>query len=349
MVVMAGGGGTRFWPLSRADFPKHFLTLAGQDAMINKTITRASSMFSPEKTFIVTAKSQQGAMERILSADVPRENILYEPMPKNTAPCILYAALHIQKKHGDGVMCVLASDHYITNEKAFLQVLDTAISVAEGGPVVTIGITPTFPSTGYGYVKRGEKDATAYVLDKFVEKPDIENAMRYIDTGEYYWNSGMFVWKVSTIIALYKKHLPDMYAAFMAEEASIATPEEARVMAEVYPRLQGVSVDYGIMEHVRDARVVPGDFGWSDIGSWDTLGSVTQPDADGNITKGDFVGIDAANNVVYGTDKLITAVGVENLIIVESGDAILICAKDRAQDVKSLVDQLKANGLTQYL
>ena len=351
MVVMAGGGGVRFWPLSRVCLPKQFLTLSGQDAMINETVTRAASLFSPGSTYIVTGKNQQAAMERVLLSDIPKQNILYEPEPKNTAPCILYAALHIQKKHGDGVMCVFSADHHITDTAAFLRVLNTAIQAAESGKAVTIGIKPTFPSIGYGYIKRGEKDGDtgAYQLDKFVEKPDADTARRYVDSGAYFWNSGMFVWKVSAVIDLYKRYLPDMYAVFMAEWDRFAAPDEECAVGALYPKLNSISVDYGIMEHVRDALVVSGDFGWSDIGSWDTLGDVVAPDALGNVVKGTFTGIDAGSNIIYAKDKLVTAVGVSNLIIIDTGDALLVCARDRAQEVKNLVDKLKENGFTQYL
>jgi len=340
MVVMAGGGGSRFWPLSRLDFPKQFLPLSGRDAMINETIKRVDTLFSPERTFIVTGFHQKAAMKSVLLSFVPRENILYEPMPKNTAPCILYAALHIWRTQGDGVMCVFSADHHITNEPEFLRVLNKAIITAEKDKVVTIGITPTFPSTGYGYVKRGaEQMPGVYALDTFVEKPDKENAYRYITSGDYYWNSGMFVWKVSVVIELFKQYLPDMYETFMTEKS----------VDEIFSKLARISVDYGIMEHLKDALVVPGDFGWSDIGSWDTLGDVIAPNEQGNVLKGDFVGLESTDNIVYSKNKLVTAIGVKDLIIVEAGDVLLVCAKDRAQDIKLLVNELQKTGYTQCL
>ena len=340
LMVMAGGGGLRFWPLSRADFPKQFLKPGTSNAMINETIGRVLSLFSVDRIFIVTGENQKSIMNDILSFEIPGENILYEPMQKNTAPCILYAALHIQKTHGDGIMCVAASDHHISNPAEFLRVLDVAISEAESGKIVTIGIKPTYPATGYGYVRLGDRKASQiYMLDKFVEKPDLYNASRYMDAGEYYWNSGMFVWKVSTIIDLYKKYLPGMYDIFMSEKS----------INDIYSKLEGISVDYGIMEHVRDALVVTGDFGWSDIGSWEALECIVAPDALGNVVKGNFVGMEATGNIVYSDHKLVTALGVDDLIIVEAGDALLVCAKNRAQDVKALVDILREKGLSQYL
>ena len=340
-VIMAGGGGVRFWPLSKSHFPKQYLNITGQDALINETLTRSQTLVPWDKTYIVTNQNQQAVMEQILPPAMPRENILYEPMAKNTAPCVLYAALHIWKKHGDGVMCVFSADPYIADTAAFTETIDKAIhAAADSGLAVVIGIKPTFPSTGYGYIKRGSASQYdgADTLDRFVEKPDAPTAAQYVASGEYLWNSGMFVWKVSTVMELFKRFLPKMYDAFIAETD----------IAAAYAQIEGISVDYGIMERIGDALVVPGDFGWSDVGSWDTLDAVIPMDELGNVVKGLYVGMDSGGNTVHG-NKLIATIGINDLVIVESEDAILICPKTRVQDIRSLVSELKSRGMERFL
>jgi len=332
--------------------PKQFLNLSGSDTMINETITRSASIIPPSQVFIVTNKDQSEAMDKALLTSVPKENIFFEPLARNTAPCILYAALNIWHSHGDGVLCVFPSDHYITDGDAFLKTLDTAISVADrSGRIVTLGIKPTFPATGYGYVKRGAASefSGAYDLDRFVEKPDFDWARAYVDSGEYFWNSGMFVWKVSLILELYKRFLPRIYKAFERAMSKDGGFEDLSLVAEAYEKLDGISVDYGIMERVDDALVIPGDFGWNDVGSWDALGALFPVDEHGNIIKANHVGFDTNGCIIYSSDKFIATLGMHNCVIVEAGDAILVCAKDRAQDVKYIVDKLKERGMSELL
>jgi mannose-1-phosphate guanylyltransferase len=341
MLIMAGGGGSRFWPLSRKHLPKQFLNLSGNDTMINETITRSETVIPPERVFVVTNRNQADAMEAALLPGVPRENIFYEPAAKNTAPCILYAALQIFRRHGDGVLCVFPSDHYITDGEKYLETLQTAIGVAgESGKIVTLGIRPVFPSTGYGYVKRGGPSAYdgAFELARFVEKPDFDRARAYIDSGEYYWNSGMFVWKVSLILELFERFLPRVYNALQGAYS-------AHEVSEAYESLDSISVDYGVMERVDDALVIPGDFGWNDVGSWDALGALFPQDAHGNIVQANHIGFETNECIIYSADKFIATLGMHNTVIVEAGDAILVCAKDRAQDVKHVVDMLKEKGM----
>ena len=352
MLIMAGGSGTRFWPLSRRNSPKQFLNLSGNDAMINETIKRCQELIPPEHTYIVTNKQQADALEKILLPIIPKENILVEPVGRNTAPCILYAAMHIQEKHGDGVLCVFPSDHVISEGERFLAVLDKAINVAgTENKVVTLGIKPVFPSTGYGYIKRGKNtvDSDVFELERFVEKPNAERAREYIESGNYYWNSGMFIWNVSLAIELNKRFLPRLYRSFQEVLGKLTKPEGQELLANLFPRLESISVDYGIMERVDDALVIPGDFGWSDVGSWDSLGSVLPMDAQGNIVKANHLGVDTKECIVYGTDKLIATVGLYNTVIVETPDAILVCAKEKSHDVKFIVDQLNERGMSGLL
>lgn len=341
-VVMAGGGGTRFWPLSRQNMPKQLLNLSGSDAMINETIKRFETIISLKDTYIVTNKTQADVMKDILLTDIPRKNILSEPSARNTAPCILYAAMHIYEQYGDGVMCIFPSDHYITDEQSFKNVLNEAIKIAEHSEaIVTIGIKPTFPSTGYGYIKTETTDGSSYKIDKFVEKPTLEKAKNYMEHGSYYWNSGMFVWKVSVIIDSFKRFLPRIYNNLNKVSGKYGTDEEAKLIAEIYPTLDSISVDYGIMERTDNALVIPGDFGWNDVGSWDALGAVFSSDEQGNIIKADHIGVNTKECIIYGDKKLVATVGISNIVVVDTEDAVMICSKDNAQDVKQIVDKLK--------
>lgn len=349
-VIMAGGGGTRFWPLSRQNMPKQLLNLSGSDAMINETIKRFETITSLEDTYIVTNKTQADVMKDILLSGIPRKNILSEPSARNTAPCILYAAMHIYEQYGDGVMCVFPSDHYITDEQGFKNVLCEAIEIAEHSEsIVTIGIKPTFPSTGYGYIKAEASDGSSYKIDKFVEKPTLEKAKNYVENGSYYWNSGMFVWKVSVIIDAFKRFLPRIYNGLNKVSGKYGTNEEANLIAEIYPTLDSISVDYGIMERTDNALVIPGDFGWNDVGSWDALGAVFSSDEQGNIIKADYVGVNTKECIIYGDKKLVATVGINNIVVVDTEDAVMICAKDKAQDVKYIVDKLKTLGRKELL
>ncbi|NEW07076.1 mannose-1-phosphate guanylyltransferase [Paenibacillus sp. SYP-B3998] len=351
-VIMAGGGGTRFWPLSRQNKPKQLLNISGNDIMINDTILRYKNVISIENTLIVTNKSQVSLLEEILLEQVPKNNILKEPIAKNTAACILYAALHLQKKYDNCLMVVLPSDHYITNVSNFRATLEKACLLAEETEnLVTIGIKPSFPSTGYGYINFNKNILKngAYEVNEFVEKPNFEKAKQYLSTGDYLWNSGMFLWKTSKIIDCFQRYLPRIYNNMMQIYKDIGTEKEEEAIANIYPTLQNISIDYGILERSDDVIVVPGDFGWNDVGSWDALGGIFSPDDHGNIVRAKHIGLDTKNSIIFGKDRLIATIGVDNLIIAETNDAILVCPKDKAQDVKNIVDILKQKGMINYV
>lgn len=353
-VIMAGGGGTRFWPLSRQSMPKQLLNLSGSDAMINETIKRTADIISPKDTFIVTNEKQAEVMSEILMDEFPRENIIIEPVARDTAACILYAVKYILKTRGDGIISVLPADHYISEPIQFNRVLEDAIDIADkNDTVVTIGIKPTFPSTGYGYIKylnRVENTNSAYEIDAFVEKPNRNKAIEYINSGEYLWNSGMFIWKASVANNLFERFLPKIYKKLNDVEDKLGTTEEAKVINEVYPTLDKISVDYGIMERVGDAIVIEGDFGWNDIGSWETLGAVFPSDENNNIIKANCVNDDTTGCIIYSdSNKMIATIGTEELVIVDTEDAILVASKSRAQDVKKIVEQLKEKGIEELL
>lgn len=342
-LIMAGGGGTRFWPLSRKRVPKQLLNLDGKEVMLNETIDRLSGVVEKDNIFIVT-NTEQVELTKIVAGERVLENhILAEPSARNTAACIGYGAIEILKKYGDGIMCILASDHYIKDEETFKSVLKKAVeTVEETDGLVTIGIKPTFPSTGYGYIKNEEVPDKMYkkVLE-FVEKPDVQRANAYIAEGNYSWNSGMFVWKASTILHYFERLLPDIYDKLMIIKETMGTASEYEVIQAIYDTIPKISIDYGIMERADSVYMLEGDFGWNDIGSFDALPALYTSDEKGNVVRGENVLIDAKDNIIIGENKLIAAVGVDNLIVVETEDALLVCAKDRAQDVKEVVAMLE--------
>ena len=342
-LIMAGGGGTRFWPLSRKRVPKQLLNLDGKEVMLNETIDRLDGVVEKENIFIVTNEEQVELTKSITKERVLDNHILSEPSARNTAACIGYGAIEILKKYGDGVMCILASDHYIRDEETFKEVLKKAVeTVEETDGLVTIGIKPTFPSTGYGYINNEEIQGKEYkkVLE-FVEKPDIDRANEYIQSGNYSWNSGMFVWKASTILKYFERLLPDIYDKLMIIKETMGTASEYEVIKAIYDTIPKISIDYGIMERADNVYMLEGDFGWNDIGSFDALPALYTSDENGNVVRGESVLIDARGNIIIGHDKLIACVGVEDLIVVETSDALLVCKKDRAQDVKEVVAALE--------
>lgn len=358
-VVMAGGGGTRFWPLSRKERPKQLLNLSGKDLMVNETLDRLAGSIERDNMFIVTNVTQAELMKEETKGRLRADHILAEPAARNTAACIGYAAMEIVKKYGDGIMCILPSDHFIKDEKEFTNIIDAAMLAAENtDALVTIGIKPGFPATGYGYIKEkpgsetpiGDKNRKNYsIVEEFVEKPDLETAREYLKEGCYCWNSGMFIWKASTILAYMEKLLPDVYACLEKIGDAMNTPEEKKVIEEIYPTIPKISIDYGIMERADHVLVISGEFGWNDIGSLDMLSIMKDADENGNVGYGEQLLLDTHDCIIYGTDKMVAAVGVSDLIVVQTQDAVLICPKDRAQDVKTVVETLKEQGRDQYL
>ena len=349
-VIMAGGGGTRFWPLSRSQTPKQLLNLSGKDVMVNETIARLSRVAQKEDIFIVTNAAQAEKMARVTAGRMAAENILKEPAARNTAACIGYAAMKIAKEHGDGVMVVTPSDAYIRDEAEYARVLQTAVRAAEeSDALVTVGITPTFPATGYGYINFTKSGEAVKKVRKFVEKPDLATAERYVSSGDYVWNSGVFVWKASVILEKFRTLLPDIYADLETIAAAFGTPDEEKVLNEVYPKIRSISVDYGIMEKADGILVVPGEFGWNDVGSWDMMNVLHKEDGQGNIAVGDALLIDSKNTTVYSSGRLVAVVGADALVVVETPDAVMVCPRSKAQDVKKIVDALKEQNRTDKL
>ncbi len=358
-VIMAGGGGTRLWPLSRKERPKQLLNLSGKDLMINETLDRLSKNIPRENMFIVTNAVQAELMKKETKGRMQDDHVLVEPAARNTAACIGYAAMEIVKKYGDGIMCILPSDHFIKNEKEFSAIINAAVIAAEKtDALVTIGIKPSFPATGYGYIRVkpgsetavGDENEKNYsIVEEFVEKPDLETAEKYVKEGCYSWNSGMFIWKASTILSYMSRLLPDVYACLEKIGNAMNTPDERKVIEEVYPVIPKISIDYGIMERADHVLVISGEFGWNDIGSLDMLSIMKDADENGNTAYGEQLLIDTKDCIVYGTDKLIATVGISDLIVVQTEDAVLVCHKDKSQDVKTIVEALKKQEKEHYL
>ncbi len=352
-VIMAGGKGERFWPRSRRSMPKQFLSLTDDGkTMIQHTVERINSLVNIEDVFVVTNKDYEGLVKEQLDG-IPSENVLLEPMAKNTAPCVGLAAAHIKKKYEDAVMLVLPSDHLIKFNGIFINTLKEAIQVAEQEEnMVTIGITPNYPETGYGYINFGEAKEDAnnvYQVERFVEKPNLELAKSYLNSGKYLWNSGMFVWKASTILTQFEKYLPKMYEGLIRIEESIHTDNEEVVLQKEFSEFQSESIDYGIMEKANNIYTLPGSFGWDDVGSWLALERFNSSNEDGNVVQGNVISINTKNAIIQGSEKLIATIGIENLIIVDTEDAMLICAKDSTQDVKKVIENLKICNRNEYL
>ena len=353
-VIMTGGGGTRFWPLSRQKTPKQLLNLSGHDLMVNEAVDRMAAVIGKSNIFILTADVQAPAMITATAGRVFPRNILAEPAARNTAACIGYAAMEICRKYGDGVMIITPADHYIENVDALTEIFKTAILTAETQDrLVTIGLKPTFPSTGFGYIKYDPTtDDEVKVVLEFREKPDEETAKRYVDSGQYAWNSGMFIWKASLILEKLKEYVPDVYEKLDQIGAAMNTPREQEVLHEVYPNIRKISIDYAVMEPSAakgEVLVIPGDCGWNDVGSWDMMDILHVPDQNGNVLLGDVLAIDTENSVICSSFRTVTAVDLENIVIVETKDAVMVCSKDKAQNVKKIVDALNEAGRKELL
>ncbi len=351
-VIMAGGVGTRFWPASRQALPKQFLTVGGSRTLLQQTVDRLDGLVDDARVFVVT-HADYVDMTRQQLPGVPPENVLGEPVARNTAPCIAYAAATIAARDADATLVVLPADHLIRHEKQFREVLRVAIEKAQQpGALVTIGITPTHPETGYGYIQfDGTFDAAedaphAFPVRTFAEKPDLATAERFIDSGDFLWNSGMFVWRAATILGAFERYLPDVYEAFLPVQDGDDAPGTVEM---AYARCPKISIDYGVMEHAERVFVVPGQFGWSDVGDWRAVFDLEQTDAQGNALYGTVIAESSSRCLVRGRDKLIALVGIHDAIVVETDDALLVCHRDNAQRVKNLVEYMSLNGYERYL
>lgn len=350
---MAGGGGTRLWPKSRENQPKQMHALAGDKALVEDTVDRLGDIVGDRNVYVITNTHHAELIRNLIPGCC--ERVLIDPFRRDTAPCVGLAAIYLSRVDPNAVMGIFAADHYIGDQEEFARIVRAGERLAEEGHVVTIGIRPTGPETGYGYIEMDRPFGTVDGLDvhyarRFAEKPDLQTAREYYDSDRYYWNSGMFVWSIPTILSLFEKHLPVIYERLLKIRDAIGTESEHAVLHREYEQMQRISVDYGIMEKLDDILVIPGDFGWNDVGSWTTVHELSERDEFGNSVKGLHLGIDTRDSLIMGREgKIIATIGVDNLIVVDTEGALLICSKERAQDVKKIVDSLKESKLDEYL
>jgi mannose-1-phosphate guanylyltransferase len=355
-VIMAGGSGTRFWPLSRKDRPKQFLPLAGDEPLLAATVSRLPPLAKAKETFVVCGPAHAAAARRMLPK-LPEQNFIVEPCARNTAPCVGLAALHVARKDPRGVILMLPADHHIARPAAFREALASAADLAARGAIATIGIKPSRPETGYGYLKigprlaaRGWKGKAAHKVERFVEKPDVVTAARYLADGGYLWNSGIFAFRADVIVEEIRRAMPVLGEQLDAIDAAHGTPAYKRTLARVFPECPSISIDYGVMEKSKRIAVVPADFGWSDVGSFAALPDVRPTDRLGNVSEGDAVVVDAHNVVVLAKGgRPVAVVGIDDVVVVDAGDAVLVCRRDRAQDVRQAVEELGRRGRDEVL
>lgn len=350
VVIPAGGGGTRLWPRSRRQTPKQFLDIVSERTMLQETAGRVRALVPPERLFVITNAQHVGPVREQLP-DVPAGNIIGEPQGRDSAPAIGLMAALLEKVLGDDtVMVVLPADHVIPGDEHFRAILRLAASVAQDGSLVTLGIPPTGPDIGFGYIQSGDvvtedQGLTVYKVRQFKEKPERAVAEQYLKDGGYFWNAGMFIVTVRTLRDLYKTHLPQMEAGFAQIVAALGTESGPQVLADVFPTLPKISVDYGIAEKADKVAVIPADIGWNDVGSWGRLAEVLSTEhGTENIVIGHHVGVDTKGALIYSPKRMIATIGLEDIVVIDTHDAILICPKSRAEDVKKIVEELKSRG-----
>jgi mannose-1-phosphate guanylyltransferase len=357
-VIMAGGGGTRLWPISRKERPKQLLPLLGQETLFQSTVKRLENLFPPERILVVTVEEQAREMKE-QAPDIPEENYLIEPAPRGTASVVGLAAAVLQRRDPNAAMAILPSDHFIRNVDLFHYLLNAAFDVAADNHLVTLGITPTTPSTAYGYIQQdepleGQYNYPVYRVKRFKEKPDEQTAQQLLRTGDHSWNSGMFIWRVDAILNEIERQMPALSKALKKISAAWGTAYQQPTINKVWFDLKNETVDYGIMENAERVAVLPaGGLGWSDVGMWSSLFEVLLPDMDGNIATNSslHLGHETHNTLVYGGngERLVVTIGVDDMVIVDGGDVLLVCKTDQSQKVKDIVEHLKKHKQEKYL
>jgi len=356
-VIMAGGGGTRLWPLSRKERPKQMLSLVEESSFFQMAVNRLKAVFPPERILIVTVEDQAPSLQE-QCPEIPVENFLLETMPRGTAAVVGFAATVIRELDPEAVMAVLTADHIIGNQMLFENILEAARQTAEENFLVTLGIDPSYPATGYGYIHLGP-DLGEYqglsvrrVLN-FTEKPDLKRAEEMLASGNYAWNSGMFFWRVDVILGEISRQMPDLAQKLALIGKVWGTSQEEKTIREVWPEIQRQTIDYGIMEHAENVAVIPAvGLNWNDVGSWDALYDVLEPDEDGNISRGaDLISLASSGMMIYTAEnpRTVVTIGTEDLIIVNTGDILLVCSRENAQQVREVVKQLESESRSDLL
>jgi mannose-1-phosphate guanylyltransferase len=338
---MAGGVGTRLWPLSKAEMPKQFLKLIGDKSLFQYTVKRLENHIDAENIFVVAGKNHVSLIQE-QEPKIPISNIIVEPEGRGTAPCIGLVAVHLMNLSEDSVMIILPADHIIKEVNYFQNVIRAAVEVAEKGHLVTLGIKPTNPATGYGYIESGDllynmSNFDVFRVDKFVEKPDKETAVKMLSRGNYSWNSGMFVWRVDSIMEEFKKQMPTLNNQLQKIGKHIGTPEYSKVLETCWENVPRETIDYGVMENAEDVAVIPVEFTWSDLGTWSSLKEWLESDENNNSVKGNHLGVMTSDSLIIGGDKLIATLGVSGLVVIDTKDALLICNMDEDQKVREIV------------
>ena len=356
-VIMAGGGGTRLWPISRKDRPKQLLPLLGEETLFQGTVARLIDLFPPERILVVTVERQAEEMRKQVP-EIPPENYLIEPAPRGTASVVGLAAVVLRHRDPEAAMAILPSDHFIRNRDLFHYLLREAFDVARQNALVTLGITPAFPSTAYGYIQQGEPlnanfKYPVYRVKRFKEKPDEKTAQEFLRSRDHSWNSGMFIWRADAILAEIERQMPDLYSALTKIAACWGTPQQDEVLRPLWQNVKVETIDYGVMERAEQVVVLPaGGLGWNDVGSWDTLFDVLFPDMNGNVsTASQHLALETHNSLVYGSngERLIVTIGIDDTVIVDAGDVLLVCKSDQAQKVRDVVEHLKKHRQEKYL
>ncbi len=353
-VVMAGGKGTRFWPLSRKDNPKQLLALTGKLTMLQATVDRLAQLSSPEKIFIVTGSDFYDEVGRQLP-QLPNKNIISEPIGRNTAPCIALAAMLIEAKDPNAMMAVFPADHHIGKPDKLINTIVKLVHTIDKNPdkLGVIGIEPSLPETGYGYIKLGElMDDNTYIVEEFTEKPDYKVAKKYFESNQFFWNSGMFFWKAKTILEKFETYMPELFNCMKPLRANGENKDIYKTITNIYPGLPSESIDYGVIEPSsvnKEVIVAPCNPQWNDVGSLRSMYDLLDSDCNGNRSVGKHISINSSGVLAYSSKRVIATVGIENVVVVETEDAILVLNKDKAQDVRSISDQLKKEGLDQLL